>query len=107
MAAKKKAAKKKAAARRRAAPKPAPPSGPPDESSPPAQPANPATRPAGKPATPPAGKRIMSVRSRRERFNRAGLRFIATIPMIVREEEIGTERFERILAEPQLRCDFT
>ena len=49
--------------------------------------------------------RVMTVRSRGVRFNRAGLRFSNTIPTIVREDDIGAERFDRILAEPNLRCE--
>jgi len=71
----------------------------------------PSTSPAAPAAPPPettperkVGERVASVRSRRERFNRAGLQFSAHLPVTVREDEIGTERFERILAEPALRC---
>ncbi len=83
MPTKKKAAKKKAATR-----KPRSRGG---ASSPP------------KPA-PDAAGRVMTVRSRRQRFNRAGLTF-STAPTTVRESEVGEERFERILKEPQLRCE--
>jgi len=51
------------------------------------------------------GGRVMAIRSRRERFNRAGLTFTNTTPTTIREDEVGTERFDRILAEPQLRCE--
>lgn len=49
--------------------------------------------------------RVLSVRSRRASFNRAGLRFINTVPTIVRESEVGPERFGRILSEPNLRIE--
>ena len=61
-----------------------------------------------KPSPPTASAdpgRVMTVRSRRPSFNRAGLRFSATIPTTVREDEVGADRFDRILAEPQLRCE--
>jgi hypothetical protein len=61
-------------------------------------------KPAAKPAAAKQG-RVMTIRSRRERFNRAGLTFTNTTPTTVREDEVGTERFDRILAEPQLRCE--
>jgi len=61
------------------------------------------TKPAAKAAK--AAGRTMSVRSRRARFNRAGLHFTATMPVIVNEAEIGAERFDRILNEPALRCE--
>jgi hypothetical protein len=54
---------------------------------------------------PRVGGRVMSVRSRRERRNRAGLSFGNSNPIIVREDEIGAEPFERILADPMLRCE--
>ena len=59
---------------------------------------------ADAPPDKPAG-RLVSVRSRREFFNRAGLRFTAADPVIVREDEVGTDRLEAILAEPNLRCE--
>jgi hypothetical protein len=49
--------------------------------------------------------RIVSVRSRRPSFNRAGLRFTAAEPVTVREAEIGPDRFAAIINEPQLRCE--
>jgi len=52
----------------------------------------------------PKGQRWLSVRSRRARFNRSGLRFASHFATTVSEKEIGTERFERLLEEPQLRC---
>jgi len=74
------------------------------------------TKPAAKPAAKPKAKpeptpdpkpsgRVMTVRSRRPSFRRAGLLFTSTEPTIVRESEIGKERFERIIDEPQLRCE--
>ena len=59
---------------------------------------------ASNPPEKPAG-RVISVTSRRPSFNRAGLRFNADTPTIVHEAEIGPERFEAILAEPNLRCE--
>jgi hypothetical protein len=49
--------------------------------------------------------RVMSVVTRRAGtvFHRSGLEF-SWHSTVVREAEIGTERFDRILAEPQLRC---
>jgi len=90
--AKKKPARKKAARprRRSTAPVSTKPESPPPAETPPER---------------KVGERVASVRSRRERFNRAGLRFSAHLPVIVREDEIGTERFERILAEPWLRVE--
>lgn len=58
---------------------------------------------AAKKQSKPAG-RVMSVRSRRARFNRAGLRFTSTIPVLVNEADIGPERYDRILNESALRC---
>ena len=63
-----------------------------------------------KPADKPAGKskgRVMTVRSRRERFHRAGITFVNTTPTTVREDEVGRENYERILNEPQLRCEMS
>ncbi len=87
MPAKKKAAKKAAAKRkpRSRGRAPSPPTAPPEPA-------------------PKASGRVMTVRSRRQRFRRAGLTF-STAPTTVREDEIGEERFERILNEPQLRCE--
>jgi len=59
---------------------------------------------ADAPPDKPAG-RLVSVRSRREFFNRAGLRFTAESATIVREDEVGPDRFNAILAEPNLRCE--
>jgi len=58
-------------------------------------------------ASPPAplAGRVVTVRSRRERRNRAGLSFNNFNPIIVREDEIGAERFDLIVADPMLRCD--
>jgi len=56
-------------------------------------------------ACPERSRRVMSVRSRRERRNRAGLSFNNFNPMIVREDEIGAERFDLIVADPMLRCE--
>ena len=49
--------------------------------------------------------RTMTVHSRRERFNRAGMTFRSTVPTTVSETDIGTETFDRILDEPNLRCE--
>ncbi|HUU55243.1 MAG TPA: hypothetical protein VMY87_10035 [Armatimonadota bacterium] len=80
----------------------------------------PAAKPAAKPKTKPKTKpeatprlqpqpsgRVMTVRSRRPSFRRAGLLFTSTEPTTVRESEIGKEQFERIVNEPQLRCELT
>ena len=92
MAAKKKAAKKKAA-KKGAARKPAvAPKAPPRDEP-----------PAAEPPKRKVGERVVVVRSRPQRFCRAGLEFSSRSPVTVREAEIGTERFERILAEPMLR----
>jgi len=53
----------------------------------------------------PATGRVMSVRSRRERRNRAGLSFNNSNPILVREDDIGAERFDLILADLMLRCE--
>lgn len=50
------------------------------------------------------GGHVVSVRSRRARFNRAGLTFTPN-PTLVKESEIGPDRLARILAEPQLVCE--
>ena len=64
-----------------------------------------ADKPAPEKPAAQTGGRVMTVRSRRESFNRAEIRFTNTTPTTVREDEIGTEHFDRILAEPQLRCE--
>ena len=72
--------------------------------------AKPAAKPKAKPAATPDPKlsgRVMTVRSRRSSFRRAGLLFGSAEPTTVRESEIGKEQFERILNEPQLRCELT
>jgi len=67
-----------------------------------------AAKPKKKPAvTPKPSDRVMTVRSRRPSFRRAGLLFSSAEPTTVRETEIGKERFERIIDEPQLRCELT
>ena len=96
-----KAAKKKAARKPRATPKPDPPAEPPAKP-PVEQPDPPAADTAPKRK---AGQRVASVRSRRPSFNRAGLSFSADTPVTVREDEIGSERFERIINEPMLRVE--
>ena len=53
----------------------------------------------------PSSGRTISVRSRGERRNRAGLSFNTYTSAIVRECEIGTDRFEAILADRMLRCE--
>ncbi len=53
----------------------------------------------------PIGKRVISVTSRTASFQRAAIRFNNREPIVVKEAEIGTERFEKILAEKMLRCD--
>jgi len=68
--------------------------------------AKPAAKPKAKPDPKPSG-RVMTVRSRRSSFRRAGLLFGSAEPTTVRESEIGKEQFERILNEPQLRCELT
>jgi len=64
----------------------------------------PKAKPKAQPDTKPSG-RVMTVRSRRPSFRRTELLFTSAEPTIVREDEVGKERFDRILAEPALRCE--
>ena len=63
-----------------------------------------APQPGDQPCVAPQEQsRVLSVRARAARFQRAGIVFGPT-PIVVSEAEVGADVIERILAEPALVC---